>query len=71
MGKEGHQCENDADHGQDLADIGGLVGKPAEAKDGGDDRDDEENDGPVEHKMILSLKGWVGSSRKARRALRG
>ena len=68
MGKEGNQCENDADHGEDLADIGGLVGEPAEAKDGGDDRDDEEDDGPVEHEMILSLKGVINYFRSARRA---
>ena len=62
MGKEGHQCENDADHGENLADIGGVVGETAEAKDGGDDCDDEEDDGPVEHGIILSLKVWIEHS---------
>ena len=57
MENEGHQCEDDADHGQDLADIGSVVGDPAEPEDGGNDRDDEEDDCPLKHRMILSWKG--------------
>src|SRR5580704_1644674 len=54
-----HQQRYDRDHEEcDKQDLGypcGADGDPREAEEGSDERDDEENDGVVEHGSISSM----------------
>ena len=52
MEEEGYECQDNPDDSQDLADVGGVVRETAEAEDGCYDGDDEEDDGPIEHRGI-------------------
>ena len=54
---KGDDGENDAYDRKDLCDIGGVVCDAAESKDCSNDRDDEEHDGPREHR--IPFKDWV------------
>lgn len=53
---EGHDPEDQEDDEEDLRDTDGGAGDPAEAEDGGEECDDEEYEGPVEHGF--RVKGW-------------
>ena len=49
MEEEGHECQDDPDHGQDLGDVGRVMSETVEAEDCGNNGDDKEHDGPIEH----------------------
>ena len=53
-------AEDDEDEEQDLGDRRGAGGDAAEAEDRGDDRDDEEYEGPIQHDSVSSSHGPPG-----------
>jgi hypothetical protein len=51
--KEGTHCQDQEQHKEDLGDARRAGRDAPETKNGGDERDDDENDGAVQHGVLL------------------
>lgn len=62
MKNERQQGQDNADHGKNLGDVRRVVCQTTKAENGRDDRDDEEDNGPLEHDNSRYVRGWGSSS---------
>src|SRR6478735_8724083 len=56
------QDQAEADHEQYLGDSGSRAGNPAKSQHRGNQRDDEENQRPLEHGALLTCPSLIGST---------